>query len=497
MKTLTYTFIFALLTTPLLATNPVASNALINGTNHVGAVLTGSYDYSDADGNPESGTTYQWYRSDDNTGTNKAALTGANSFEYTLVAADFGKFISFEVTPRDNNAEIGLPHESSYSSDIKDYSDFNLGSNNMHTVSGLENYGSFTTNTNNTINVGNGDSLIIWLNFVVNNNVSINVVSGGYFEIKGSLDAHNGASLSISGDLVVSGDIVVDKSATFSIAPGGSMDVTGSLTAGNDAILNIEGTVSISGSLEVGTNSQINVDMNNDSTGTLSIGGDLIGGTGTTINGDGPVSVGGSVSGEISDTDNNQLTTLPVELIEFTVVKKDNLVSISWKTASEINNDYFTIERSSNGMDYTSIGNVTGAGFSNQILNYNFYDQDPLNNTAYYRLKQTDYDGQFSYSNIASVKSELGLSAINLNVYPNPATLENNVINVNITGTFDFQTATIKVINMNGFEVLTEEIEMNGQSINKSIIINRLIKGTYILILVSDSAVYKDKIVIL
>ncbi|MCF6212654.1 MAG: Ig-like domain-containing protein, partial [Flavobacteriaceae bacterium] len=83
---------------------PVASNVTFSGTVKVGQQLTGSYTYTDADNDTESGSTYKWYRSDDGSGTNKAAISGATATTYTLVTADVGKYISFEVTPNDGTA---------------------------------------------------------------------------------------------------------------------------------------------------------------------------------------------------------------------------------------------------------------------------------------------------------------------------------------------------------------------------------------------------------
>jgi gliding motility-associated-like protein len=82
---------------------PIASAVVNTGTLTVGQTLTGTYTYADAENNAESGSTYTWYRSDDNSGTNKVAITSANSTTYTLVTADAGKYISFEVAPRDGS----------------------------------------------------------------------------------------------------------------------------------------------------------------------------------------------------------------------------------------------------------------------------------------------------------------------------------------------------------------------------------------------------------
>ncbi|UCS92362.1 gliding motility-associated C-terminal domain-containing protein [Echinicola marina] len=80
---------------------PTASGVAISGTLTVGEELNGTYTYADVDNDAESGSTYQWYRADDDGGTGKTAITGAENQDYTLQAADQGKYISFEVTPND------------------------------------------------------------------------------------------------------------------------------------------------------------------------------------------------------------------------------------------------------------------------------------------------------------------------------------------------------------------------------------------------------------
>ena len=94
---------------------------------------------------------------------------------------------------------------------------------------------------------------------------------------------------------------------------------------------------------------------------------------------------------------------LPVELINFSAEKKSNQVDLLWSTASEINNDYFTVERSVDGKNFETIGTADGTGNNNAVLNYNFTDSKPVNGESYYRLKQSDFDGKFTYSKIVQV----------------------------------------------------------------------------------------------
>ncbi len=111
---------------------------------------------------------------------------------------------------------------------------------------------------------------------------------------------------------------------------------------------------------------------------------------------------------------------LPVEWVAFTVEPNiDNDAMIWWSTASETNNRLFTIERSQDAIEFEPIQTVKGAGNSNTTLSYQTIDKDPLEETSYYRLKQTDYDGKSSYSKIVSYVNNKATKL--MSIYPNPA----------------------------------------------------------------------------
>lgn len=108
----------------------------------------------------------------------------------------------------------------------------------------------------------------------------------------------------------------------------------------------------------------------------------------------------------------------PVTWLDFSGIYKDEKVFLNWSTASETNCDYFEIEKSSNGISFVSTGRVEGAGNSSSMNKYSVIDTDPYDGINYYRLRQVDFNGDFSYSNIIAVKV-IGQSI--LSVYPNPA----------------------------------------------------------------------------
>jgi hypothetical protein len=113
------------------------------------------------------------------------------------------------------------------------------------------------------------------------------------------------------------------------------------------------------------------------------------------------------------------LFNLPVELIAFEAEAFGaNISKLSWTTASEIDNDFFEIERSSNNADFVPVGTVAGSGTTNAIHYYHWSDQVPSLGTFYYRIKQVDFDGESDYSWTESVTFT---AQSPLTLYPNPA----------------------------------------------------------------------------
>lgn len=94
---------------------------------------------------------------------------------------------------------------------------------------------------------------------------------------------------------------------------------------------------------------------------------------------------------------------LPIELLSFTAVPKNSKVDLRWSTASEQNNDHFTVERSADAMNFQALLQVPGAGNSQQIVNYADEDRQPLSGLSYYRLRQTDLDGTSEVSDAVPV----------------------------------------------------------------------------------------------
>ncbi|HYV92148.1 MAG TPA: M1 family aminopeptidase [Chitinophagales bacterium] len=124
--------------------------------------------------------------------------------------------------------------------------------------------------------------------------------------------------------------------------------------------------------------------------------------------------------------DNTTLLLLPIGLLSFTAQKAgDKTVKLDWECASEINNHYFTIEKSKGETDFATLDTVEGAGTSEIPLSYIAYDDHPYKGMNYYRLKQTDYNGDIKYSQIVNVDFSDDTYFF---VYPNPANDDLNIV---------------------------------------------------------------------
>ncbi|MBI4947775.1 MAG: T9SS type A sorting domain-containing protein [Bacteroidetes bacterium] len=176
-----------------------------------------------------------------------------------------------------------------------------------------------------------------------------------------------------------------------------------------------------------------------------------------------------------------QLTTLctvslPVELIYFNAVaENNNLVRCYWSTATEINNDYFAVERSKDGINFSQIGTVKGAGNSSITTNYIFYDHEPYSGLSYYRLKQFDYNGAFTYSEIRPVY----IGTIDLiTIYPNPS----------VNGSIEYIVASeaggdvsVKVYDVLGRTVISNTETLEGGVVTRKLSTAALSSGSYLL----------------
>ena len=149
----------------------------------------------------------------------------------------------------------------------------------------------------------------------------------------------------------------------------------------------------------------------------------------------------------------NSSGTLPVQLTSFNAKLGNNKeVICAWQTASEFNNDYFEIHRSVDGSQFTAIGKVKGSGTSNVVNNYQFTDvmlkQVQHDETIYYRLKQTDFDGKSTLSDVRVINLNQTKNT-DWNIYPNPTT---NELHIETTGN---EKLTAQLFDITGKQVLS------------------------------------------
>ena len=171
------------------------------------------------------------------------------------------------------------------------------------------------------------------------------------------------------------------------------------------------------------------------------------------INADGyPIDANASISAMASAGSSNTTAPcicaiLPIELTSFDAAVEEDNVILTWQTASEVNNELFEIQRSLDEESWMPIGQVQGLGNSSQLQDYHFTDQFPMAGTSYYRLKQQDINGEFTYSMVREVVVVSSFQHVSL--YPNPT-----------TGIFTVQGATdeIQVFDQYGRLVLNSKV---------------------------------------
>jgi len=141
---------------------------------------------------------------------------------------------------------------------------------------------------------------------------------------------------------------------------------------------------------------------------------------------------------------------LPVDLLNFTSTILNKSVKLQWQTMTEINSNYFSIERSADGINFSGIGKQSAAGNSNDLTQYVFIDHTPLS-TNYYRLKEVDLDGNYQYSNILLVKMQQLQPLI---IMGNPVqndlqlSINNGQSSINYLSIFDFTGRRLQSFNV-------------------------------------------------
>ncbi len=177
---------------------------------------------------------------------------------------------------------------------------------------------------------------------------------------------------------------------------------------------------------------------------------------------------------------------LSVDFLHFTAEKREEVAVLSWATATEENNAYFEVEHSLDGVFFESIGWVEGKGNSTERTEYNFTHSKPANGLNYYKLKQVDFDGSFSYSNteVVSFGKETSIRVV--------PTLAQNEILLLMDNPFNKE-LSMEVFAVNGQKVMDVAIPQKAQMV--SVNISELPAGSYFVRLVNDSKVFTERFI--
>jgi Ig-like domain CHU_C associated len=192
------------------------------------------------------------------------------------------------------------------------------------------------------------------------------------------------------------------------------------------------------------------------------------------------------------------ICSLPVTLIDFTAnYIGSKTVALQWSTANEENNDYFTLQRSVDGIHFTDLAEIDGAGTTNTLNNYRHIDAQALAGLSYYRLKQTDFDGHYTFSDIAKV-DDRSLQNFSLTLSPNPTTSGSSIF-LDVFGAGTQAKIPIAIYDMLG-RLLYSSVLISDESGSVHEDLSRFINlqaGTYIISVTPAHQIeYKQKMLI-
>ena len=184
----------------------------------------------------------------------------------------------------------------------------------------------------------------------------------------------------------------------------------------------------------------------------------------------------------------NLCNVLPLDILSFNATLQNKVVHLEWKTANEINTDYFSIERSSNAVSFMPIQKVMAKGYNSNVQTYIATDLQPIFGKSYYRLKEVDKDGKTTYSNVAAVTVSANGTIV---ISPNP--VHDNIrvlLQSENNSSFTFQ-----VIDMSGRLLAMQNTSANAGTNIIAIPASFLTKGLYVLKVIGNNTVQSIKFV--
>lgn len=168
---------------------------------------------------------------------------------------------------------------------------------------------------------------------------------------------------------------------------------------------------------------------------------------------------------------------LPIELLVFTGFPVEDQVKLVWETSTEFNNDYYVVERSKDGQNFEFVSTVDAIGFSNNVTPYFTFDPKPYKGISYYRLKQVDLDGRFTYSKVIDVEFGEENNLPLVQIYPNPT---NNYLQVAYNSA-DAPKVFFQMFDATGRLVMENKLDVMLGSGRFSLDVSRLAQGSYFL----------------
>jgi len=189
----------------------------------------------------------------------------------------------------------------------------------------------------------------------------------------------------------------------------------------------------------------------------------------------------------------NLCEKLPIELSIFEGKATDAGNQIIWQTASEIDNAYFELLKSQDGLNFTAIAKIDGAGNTNSKTDYAFLDRNGIASTSYYQLRTTDYNSNVGHSRMIAVSNTAKVNSIKLNaIVPHP--IDNEAM-VHVLSS-KVESAQLKLYDLKGntLKQIESNLSIGNNTINLDV--SALQAGIYILKIVSESGILSEKVVV-
>ena len=350
------------------------------------------------------------------------------------------------------------------------------GALNINALSSLYNYSSgtlqVTGNLNNNYRFVNDGQASVGGNYQANSGAGTQNINRGKLTVTGGIELNS--AFQNSGQVSAGGNFAVNNGGSLDNQFGAKIQVKGNYTNNSTSVNNgkiyVEGNLVNNGGSVFTNNEDVEILGNFTNNGTLN--GDTNGCNIFTVGGSQVIQNGGASTNNVDfcaqsfpsgnystnygfvgsgttycNCSRSGVSPLPITLTAFKATCEGGTVEVSWTTASEINNAFFTVSRSTDAANWEPVEVVAGAGNSNATLTYRITDSRPLEGVSYYRLQQTDYDGTAESFAPVSVSCQAAAGTATLSVYPNPTT---DIVRVALTSSVNESEVPVVLSDMNG-----------------------------------------------